>query len=237
MIDWHCHILPGLDDGARNIQQSLAMASALAAAGFSTIYCTPHRISGCYEADNTQVRRSVSELQQRLQERGIALSLQPGCEYSLDEYLLDSLKDPLTLGASKLILVEILPQITADTVRQLLYNVVRSGFTPVIAHPERCQLLEPSAPRSDNPNFLQSFKRLLGGGPASRSDENADDVAVPPLLDYLRDLGCFFQGNLGSFKGFYGQRVQRAAIRLKGLGLYDRYGSDLHSPEQAKLVL
>lgn len=44
MIDWHCHILPGLDDGAADMEQSLAMAAALATAGFRTVYCTPHRM-------------------------------------------------------------------------------------------------------------------------------------------------------------------------------------------------
>ena len=215
--------------------QSLAMASALSAAGFTTVYCTPHRIPGYYEADNEQVRRSVFELQECLQERGVPLHLLSGCEYSLDEYLLESLSDPLPLGESRLLLIEILPQITAETVRRLLYNVVRSGFTPVIAHPERCQLFEPVARRPDR-NLLRSIKNFFGGA-QSATDVDLGNITAPPLVDYLRDLGCFFQGNLGSCKGFYGHRVQRAAIGLKGLGIYDRYGSDLHSPEQAKLVL
>lgn len=236
MIDWHCHILPGLDDGAKNMAQSLAMAAALSAAGFTTVYCTPHRIRGCYEAGNEQVRRSVCELQECLQVRGVPLHLLSGCEYSLDAYLLESLSDPLPLGESRLLLIEILPQITAETVQRLLYNVVRSGLTPVIAHPERCQLLEPVARRPER-NLRRSIKSFFGSGQSTPTDVDLANLTVPPLLDSLRDLGCFFQGNLGSFKGFYGPRVQRAAIGLKGLGVYDRYGSDLHSPEQAKLVL
>lgn len=237
MIDWHCHILPGLDDGAADLQQSLAMASALASAGFSTVYCTPHRMRGCYEADNNQVRSSVAELQERLQEKGIPLTLLPGCEYSLDEYFLDSLEDPLPLGESRLILVEILPHISAEMAQQLLYGVVRCGFTPVIAHPERCHLLEPVAHRPEGNKFLTSLKELVRGGRSVRREQDFSEMIGTPLLDYLRELGCFFQGNLGSFRGFYGRRVQRAAQGLKGMGVYDRYGSDLHSPEQARLVL
>lgn len=59
MIDWHSHILPGIDDGAADIEQSLAMASALAAAGFTTVYCTPHLMRGCYETGNDRVRRGL----------------------------------------------------------------------------------------------------------------------------------------------------------------------------------
>ena len=237
MIDWHCHILPGLDDGAENLEQSLAMATALAAAGFSTVYCTPHRMRGCYEADNDLIRRSVAELQERLQEREIPLILLPGCEYRLDEYLLTSLADPLPLGESRLILVEILPQITVEMVRQVLYGVVRNGFMPVIAHPERCQLLEPVANRPAGNKIMAALKGLVNSGHSDSNEQSFPALTVPPLLDFLREVGCSFQGNLGSFEGFYGRRVQKAANALKGLGIYDRYGSDLHSPEQARLVL
>jgi protein-tyrosine phosphatase len=237
MIDWHCHILPGLDDGAADLDQSLAMAVALAAAGFRTVYCTPHRMPGCYDASNDQVRQGVARLQERLQENNISLVLQSGCEYSLDEYLLASLDDPLPLGESQLILVEILPRLTAEMVRQVLYDVVRRGFTPVIAHPERCQLLAPVVPHTAPNNLLDAIKNLFIGNPRDKTEQRLPDQSGNPLLDYLRDLGCYFQGNLGSFKGVYGRRVQLAAQTLKGLGLYDRYGSDLHAPEQAKIIL
>jgi protein-tyrosine phosphatase len=236
MIDWHCHILPGLDDGAADIEQSLAMAVALAAAGFGTVYCTPHRMPGCYDATNAQVRQGVTELQERLQERGIPLALQPGCEYSLDEYLLASLDDPLPLGDSRRILVEILPRLTADMVRQVLYGVVRRGFTPVIAHPERCQLLAPVVHNSPGNHLLGSIKNLFAGGRRDNGEQAPPDQTGNPLLDYLRELGCSFQGNLGSFKGCYGGRVQSAARALKELNVYDRYGSDLHAPEQARII-
>lgn len=237
MIDWHCHILPGLDDGAADMPQALAMGAALAAAGFRTVYCTPHRMPGCYEANNDQVRQGVAELQERLQERNIPLVLQSGCEYCLDEYFLSSLDDPLPLGDSRLILVEILPQISVEMAQKVLYGVVRCGFTPVIAHPERCRLLEPVARRPEGNKFLTSLKSLVRDGRSGGPEQDVSAMTGTPLLDYLRELGCFFQGNLGSFKGVYGSRVQRAAQGLKGMGVYDRYGSDLHSPEQARLVL
>jgi protein-tyrosine phosphatase len=236
MIDWHCHILPGLDDGAADMEQSLAMAAALAAAGFRTVYCTPHRMPGCYAASNDQVRQGVAELQKRLQESNIPLLLQAGCEYSLDEYLLASLDDPLPLGESRLILVEILPRLTAAMVRQVLYEVVRRDFTPVIAHPERCLLLAPVVPRAEGHAFFASIKKLLGGGHRTQNEPALPGQTGNPLLDYLRELGCSFQGNLGSFQGCYGRRVQSAARVLKELGVYDRYGSDLHAPEQAKII-
>jgi protein-tyrosine phosphatase len=236
MIDWHCHILPGVDDGPAEIEQSLAMASALSAAGFTTVYCTPHLIRGCYEAGNEEIRLGVAELQERVNSNGIPLTLLTGREYCLDEYLLDSLKDPLPLGNSRLILVEILPTITADMVRQLLYGVVRCGFRPVIAHPERCRLLEPVVHRTGSTGLLDNLKNLLTGGRRGSGEHGAPDTTGNPLLDYLCDLGCSFQGNLGSFGGFYGRRVKIVAEAMKGLGIYDRFGSDLHAAEQAQSI-
>jgi len=234
MIDWHCHILPDVDDGASDLDISLAMGVALAAAGFTEIYCTPHLMKGCYEVGSSQVRQAVADLQERFDATGIAIKLHAGREYCLDEYLMDYLADPLTLGNSRSILVEIPPRISADMVRQFAYTLARGGFVPVIAHPERCHLLEPAVRKSDSGGFLGSLKRLAGRG---RREHDFAESAGNSLLDYLRDLGCSFQGNLGSFNGFYGRHVKAVAEALRSRGIYDRYGSDLHSPEQAEHVL
>src|SRR5512133_2030486 len=107
MIDWHSHILPGIDDGPAEMEQAVAMAASLAAAGFSSVYCTPHLIRGCYEASNDAVCQRLAELQQALDAAGIPLALFAGREYRLDEYLLTDLQTPLPLGDSSLVLVEI----------------------------------------------------------------------------------------------------------------------------------
>ena len=247
MIDWHSHILPGVDDGPTDIEQSVAIAEALAAGGFTEVYCTPHLMRGCYEADNDEVRWSMARLQERLNESGIPITLRSGREYCLDESLHAALEDPLPLGDSRQILVELLPHSTADMVRRLVYDVVRAGFTPVIAHPERCpllelpghpggnggirgalgHLLEPAGHPAGNGGILESFRSLFPGR----------DTPANPLLAYLRDLGCSFQGNLGSFSGFYGVQVKTTAESMRDAGLYDRYGSDLHTVQQAKIVL
>jgi protein-tyrosine phosphatase len=237
MIDWHSHILPGIDDGSLDSESSLEMAALLASYGFTTVYCTPHLMRGCYEADNDQVRQGVADLQELLNSRAIQLTLFAGREYCLDEYLLTSLEDPLPLGDSRLILIEILPQTAADVVCEILYNVVRAGFTPVIAHPERCRLLEPFVHRAGSKSLLDNVKSILSGGRYGRKDATPPDTTDNPLLVYLRDLGCLFQGNLGSFNGFYGARAQAVAEELRRLNVYDRYGTDLHSPQQAQMIL
>jgi protein-tyrosine phosphatase len=237
MIDWHSHILPGVDDGPADIEQSVVLAAALAAGGFSEVYCTPHLVRGCHEAGNDEVRWGVERLQERLDADGIPITLRTGREYYLDEYLQAALDDPLPLGDSRLLLVEIPPHATADMVRRLLYDVVRVGFTPVIAHPERSPLLEPPGPPAGNGGLRGALGHLLGGGHRNGPANTSPETAANPLLTYLRDLGCSFQGNLGSFSGFYGGHVKRTAESMRAAGLYDRYGTDVHTLEQAKMVL
>jgi protein-tyrosine phosphatase len=254
MIDWHSHILPGVDDGPTDIEQSEAIAASLAAGGFTEVYCTPHLMRGLYEAGNDEVRWGVAKLQERLNASGIPITLQSGREYCLDEYLRAALEDPLPLGDSRLLLVEILPHSTADMVRRLVYDVARAGFTPVIAHPERSPLLVPPGHPNGNGRILESFRNLFPGrgndhterarGDAAQTigrrnghARRSSDAAANPLLSYLRDLGCSFQGNLGSFSGYYGGQVKSTAESMRTAGIYDRYGSDFHTPEQAKAVL
>lgn len=237
MIDWHSHILAGLDDGSSDLEQSLTMAGQLSQAGFTTVYCTPHLMRGCFEATNEQVRQGVAELQQLVTAHALPLTLLPGREYYLDEFLPQALQDPLPLGDSRMILVELPATIDPELARQLLYGVVRGGFTPVIAHPERCPLLWPVQQQHDRRNLWSSISHLMTGErrlpppcPTTASSGN-------PLLEYLRDLGCSFQGDLGSFNALYGRQVQVAAETLRRLGIYDRYGSDLHAPQQASHIL
>jgi len=238
MIDWHCHILPGLDDGPSDPEQSLTMAGLLSQAGFSTVYCTPHMMRGRFEASNDQVLQGVKQLQQTITRHGIPLVLLPGREYYLDERLPEILQDPLPLGDSRLLLIEIPSTIFAETAGQLLYGIVRSGFTPVIAHPERCPLLEPALQRTERRSIWSSLRRLLHvqGQPQEKQHFPSESTGNP-LLEYLRDLGCAFQGDLGSFNGLYGQRARTAAETLRRLNVFDRYGSDLHFPLQAKSIL
>src|SRR6185369_9778000 len=91
--------------------------------------------------------------------------------------------------------------------------------------------------QAKNRGFWGSIGRFVSSDRQQEVPTGAGDVSGNSLLDFLRDLGCSFQGNLGSFNGFYGVQAKDAAETLKSMGVYDRYGSDLHSPDHAKVVL
>ncbi|MDT8421857.1 MAG: CpsB/CapC family capsule biosynthesis tyrosine phosphatase [Desulfuromonadales bacterium] len=224
-IDYHCHLLPGIDDGARNLEEALAMARLLAAAGFVSVHCTPHRIRGLYDTAPEMVRSRVAELQSELTRGGIELQLRAGMEYYLDEYFPAALEDPLPLGDSRLLLVEAPPNAHPLMVQENIFLAVRKGFVPLFAHPERVSFLAPDEKRR---GFLGLFK---GQGFAAHS------IAGNSRLETLRQQGCRFQGNLGSFAGYYGRDVQRRAKFFQQTGLYDCFGSDGHRPEPLTWIL
>lgn len=208
------------------------MARFLAAAGFRTVHCTPHLISGVYAAGSEAVRTGVEALQRRLDHEGIDLRLKPGREYYLDEFLLSNLDDPLLVGDTGLLLIEFSSQATEDLVKSTLFRVVQKGFTPLIAHPERCRLLEPKEVTTNKGFWSSLFNSKLKTQNSQLTNENSK--LSNPLFSYLQEIGCQFQGNLGSFAGHYGERVRRNAQRLQDMGLYSYYGTDGHSVEGLK---
>ncbi len=221
MIDFHCHLLPGLDDGSATIDEAIEMAVALQKAGFITVYCTPHFIKSVYEANNEEIRESLNALQTRLKNENINLQLLAGREYYLDEFLLDYLKNPLPLGDTNMIMLEIPRYIPPELVKETCYRIKCSGFIPMIAHPERCDLFS-MLPKKENSGF-----RFLKTEIKNESSN---------LLPYLVDLGCAFQGNLGSFNGYYGPHVQKTANSLKKMAVYTHFGTDLHSSNGIKYL-
>ena len=92
MIDLHCHLLPGIDDGAPDLATALAMARIAAGDGITVTACTPHLYPGMYENDGPAIRRAVAELQTRLEEAGIPLRLTLGADTHITPDLVTDLR-------------------------------------------------------------------------------------------------------------------------------------------------
>lgn len=223
MIDWHCHILPELDDGASSLDESLAMAHLLSSAGYTYICCTPHRLRGMYETAPGAMRRGVAELQDTFSRTGIALTLLEGMEYCLDEFFVDDFfRDPVTLAGTNHVLVETPANADPMLLRENIFALTRKGYVPLFAHPERHAFLAPPK------RSAGTFSSLLWSR-ARNVDLSEDEQLDETLLGELRQMGCLFQGNLGSVAGYYGSLVQQQEQRLRTAGLYACYGSDGHT--------
>ncbi len=219
LIDCHCHLLPGIDDGPETLEESIEMALSLRQLGFTEVYCTPHCIPGMYETVPADVQEGVEGLQRALDGAGIALQLRPGMEYYLDSFFPSRLDAPQTLGSSRLLLVEAPSWADEELVRRNLRQIVRAGLVPLIAHPERCHLMRIDAPGT---GLLGHVGRMFSGRGA------AGEFRVSPFVAELQKMGCLFQGNIGSFSGRYGRLASQRAAGFLACGGYSCLGSDSH---------
>lgn len=139
MIDTHCHLLSGVDDGPRNLQGSVELARALAEAGVHTVVCTPH-FSRRYPTDRAVARQRLDLLEGELKPAGVELDLRLAAEIS-SAAALEAPAEELRarrLG-ERYLLVELEPDTPAAAVELVLDRVREVGLMPIFAHPERCR--------------------------------------------------------------------------------------------------
>ena len=139
MIDLHCHILPGIDDGARDLETSLAMARTYVADGVSIVACTPHILPGLYHNSGPQIRHATAKLQQLLIERGIPLRLTTGADNHVIPEFLSELRSGklLSLADSRYVLVEPPHHVAPPRLEELFFNLITANYVPILTHPER----------------------------------------------------------------------------------------------------
>ena len=231
VTDYHCHILPGIDDGPETLESSVSMARIFYEAGYREIYCTSHLIKGQFEVSSADILDARSKLQADLDREKIGIKLLVGREHYLDEFLLDYLKDPLLLEGTNFLMVEIPGQISIELVKEIVFKVTCRGYIPLIAHPERCNLLELQRPEKNNTRFWNSWINQQS------SIKNHQSNISPNLLTYLQNIGCRFQANLGSFQGLYGKQIQQKAQAFQKASIYTHTGSDAHNPDHLKQIL
>lgn len=136
MIDIHSHVLPGLDDGARNMDESLAMLRLAAATGTTDIVATPHANSE-FPFDHARINELFIELTQRAS--GF-ISLHLGCDFHLSyENVADALDNvtKYTINNKQYLLVELPDLVTLSMARQGLRQLIGAGLIPILTHPER----------------------------------------------------------------------------------------------------
>lgn len=146
MIDIHCHILPGIDDGAKTIEDSIDMAKAAVADGITTIIATPHHQNGRYINEKSSIIERVQAVNEQLTQHNISLTILPGQEPRIYGELIEDYQngDILTLNnGGKFVMIELPSSQVPRYTEQLLFDVQLQGLTPIIVHPERnAQIME-----------------------------------------------------------------------------------------------
>lgn len=147
MIDLHCHILPGIDDGAKTPEESLKMAGIAFRDGIHTIVATPHAL-GIHSNNVRSVEKSIAGLTDAFSINGINIRLIPGADVPLSAGLMDKIKggEAGTINnCMKYILLELPFYTVPPKAKDLIFELKMNGITPVITHPERNLMIQQNA--------------------------------------------------------------------------------------------
>lgn len=202
MVDIHCHILPGVDDGSPSMEGSLEMARMAADTGVTDIIATPHcNLPGDGPGNyrSPELDAALTRLRQALTREGIPLAVHPGAEVFCTPEL-DRLLDRQrlqTLGGGRYLLAEFYFDESAEFMEQCFRAIRRRSLVPVAAHPERYDAVQRD----------------------------------PYIIRRWFEGGVVIQLNKGSILGRLGRRAQDTALWLLDRGLAHTAASDAHSPD------
>jgi protein-tyrosine phosphatase len=143
MIDIHCHILPGLDDGAVDMEEAVAMCRIAAADGIRTVVATPHCQNGLYDNSEKTIIPVWEELQAQVKAAGIDLELVPGADIHFHPEMISFLKqNPRLLLGGRYFLLELPAKSVPAHVRDFIFDSLLAGLVPVVTHPERNTVIQ-----------------------------------------------------------------------------------------------
>ena len=175
--DLHCHLLPGIDDGARDIDDAVAMARQAADDGIEAICATPH-IRSDHDVRIGELPERIAELVAALAERGVPVRVVPGGEVA--EPVLDTIDDDelraVALGIGRWILLEPRPGPLSDHLLRGVDELAARGFRSIVAHPERHADAE----------IASRLRRLTEGGALVQT--TADHLVRPETAPLILEL-------------------------------------------------
>jgi protein-tyrosine phosphatase len=211
VIDIHSHILPGLDDGAENWEEALAMARLAVADGIRTMVATPHlyphrMVDRDGLNDKHAILDKVEVLKKELSDAGIPLDIVPGCDVPLCQEALRLLDEDLLLTINdnkRYLLLELPDTAFPPATEDICYQLLSKGITPIITHPERHLII----------------------------------YEMPEKLERLLHLGCLAQLTASSLLGGFGRKVAKFARQLAKQGYIQVVATDSHGPKRRPPVL
>ncbi len=218
MIDLHCHLLPGVDDGSRTIEQSVGVLHAMREAGVTAVCLTPHHTVGRISRGLPQSHDRAYAALSAVVPAG--LTLYRGVELMLDRPIPADIREHpgLTLGGTRHILVEFTAGAAVPAVANALHQIVQTGLVPVLAHPERYRACTPAAVahwkavgalmQVDATTLLsgrgrgQRAREILAHGLADiiAADNHGDDRTIGAGYKFLCEAGGAFQADLLAVK-------------------------------------
>ena len=194
----HSHLLPGLDDGLKEVEQSINFIRQLSELGYKKLICTPHILSDLYPNTKETILPKLDLVRAALAKANIAVEMEAAAEYMMDhdfaQLVSKSKRDDLLTINKRYILVEMSYLAPSPNFESIIFELRMMGLTPIIAHPERYSY------------FHRQFSQY----------------------DRFKELGCMLQVNILSLSGGYGPDVKKTAEKLFKKNMVDFLGTDMH---------
>lgn len=218
-VDMHSHILPGLDDGSKSMEQSIAMLRIARQEGIDAIIATPHNMPGKGRPTREKLEERLSELRNEAERQGIDIEIYLGTEYYYREEVSEIFdrEEAITMADSEYVLLEFNP----PEEKSYIYNAVRetysSGYTPIIAHVERYEQL---MKKTEYVKTLKDMGALI--------QVNASSVIGENGLHTKRDVKKLLKAGLVDFISTDAHSDGHRAPRLEKCAAYlhKKYGAD-----------
>ncbi len=220
MIDIHAHILPGVDDGPADWQESLAMIEMATKDGISDIVATPHVFpDGPFNADRDEILSLVDQLQKKIDKAGLKCTIYPGSEIYLTPDIPARVKKKEILtycDAGKYILIEMPSSQIPSYTEKVLFELQLQGLTPIIAHPERNLAV------IRDPARIEAFIE-------KKVPIQITANSLKGTLPVRRAVEYFLNKNLASFVATdaHGSEIRRPLFSKYIKVIDDRYGTDM----------
>lgn len=148
-VDLHLHVLPGLDDGARDEAAAVEMVRGLAEVGFARLVSTPHADDRRHTYARERIAAVLEALRASVARAGLGTTIDAGAEYAYGARFHDDLtaRRMLTLASSRYVLLELPEEFMPAAMPNVLFETGAAGYYPIVAHPERCKPFHDDIPR------------------------------------------------------------------------------------------
>jgi len=194
--DIHSHLLPGIDDGVKSMENSIELIQLFRSIGIKNITTTPHTLGEVWPNTPEIINNKLALVKAELIKQNITdVNLTAASEYMLDEKFMELLEQKKLLTIKdNFILIEFSYINHPENILEIIFEIQTKGYKPILAHPERYNY------------YHNKFK----------------------MYEKLKLAGCYFQMNLLSLTNYYGNNVQKIAVKLLENNMIDFLGTDVH---------
>lgn len=189
-IDLHSHLIPGIDDGSKSLEESIEMLRAMQALGYEKVITTPHVMADAYQNSTRTILRGLHKLREAAILEGIEIKIEAAAEYYLDEELISRLErgDILTI-ANEYLLFETSYFSKPLNFEEVIFEMQAKGYKALLAHPERYRYISDPGVEFERMKELGVYFQLdinsLGGYYGKQAKENARLLSEWGMIDFL----------------------------------------------------